>query len=362
MTNEQELFFRLTNFTAPDKKRIEDLLSENASASLLGNLFFNRLSGLAYGVLKALGLLGSVNREFRNSLGAAYEQNIQKNESFFQCVETAMRILNLTNKPYVLLKGSVLCREYPRGYRTANDIDILINVADIGAFSDVLIKNGFKQGNIRNGEFVPATRKEIIESKMTRGETVPFIIEVNLPQMKYLEIDINFSLDYKNGDISVVQELLEHRVLKNLDGMEIQTLNNVDFFIHLCCHLHKEATTLPWITMNRDMTLYKYVDIMYVIKGMSEEETKQFISRAQELQLEKVCACVTLWINDFWEIDNDILIEWAKKIMFSDPEMLLRVIDPKNKTMFLYENHDIRERFFEKNRKALLKEITDEKT
>ena len=77
MTNEQELFIKLTDFTAPDKKRIEDLLLENASASLLGNLFFNRLSGLAYGTLKALDLLGSVNREFRNSLGAAYEQNLQ---------------------------------------------------------------------------------------------------------------------------------------------------------------------------------------------------------------------------------------------------------------------------------------------
>ena len=69
-------------------------LTEFATPTVLGHLFFNRMQGVAYDVLKRNGLLGKVNREFRNSLGAAYEQNIQKNESFRKCITMLSAILS----------------------------------------------------------------------------------------------------------------------------------------------------------------------------------------------------------------------------------------------------------------------------
>lgn len=362
MTNEQDLFFALTNFINPDKERIRSLLPENASASLLGNLFFNRMQGIAYGTLKSLDLLGTVNREFRNSLGSAYEQNSQKNLSYFKCVEYITTIFNDVKKPYALLKGALLCKMYPTGYRTSNDIDVLVNALDVGVFSQALLKAGFKQGNIRNGTFVAATRQEIVSSKLMRGETVPFIIEINLPQIKYLEVDINFSLDYKPGDSKMIEKLLNDSVIENTYESNIRTLNKSDFFIHLCCHLYKEATTLPWIKMKRDMTLYKYIDILYFVNGLSLEDTTQLFIRAEELKLKKICACVTLWVDSLWPIDNDVLIEWANKVIATDPDFLLKVIAPTENKDYIYANKDIKERFFTNDRTKILKEITYEKT
>ena len=55
-------------------------------------------------------------------------------------------------------------------------------------------------------------------------------------------------------------------VLKSNDLLGKVTLDDAGFFIHLCAHLYKEATTLPWIEMHRDMTLYKYCDIHMMLE------------------------------------------------------------------------------------------------
>jgi hypothetical protein len=194
---EKQLFKAICDIKSDE---FDEALIDAATPCVLGYLFFNRMPAVAYGNLKRHGMLGKVNREFRNSLNVAYEKNIEKNKTFTFCVQQLTEILNEYKGEYAMLKGAYLCGYYPEGYRTSNDIDLLVlpeNVTDIG---EALLKAGFKQGNIRNGIFVEATRKEIIESKMLRGETVPYIKEISLPIMKYLEVDINFSLDYKNGD------------------------------------------------------------------------------------------------------------------------------------------------------------------
>lgn len=68
---EKQLFKALCKFK--DEFADPSLVSF-ATPSVLGQLFFNRMQGIAFDVLKKNGLLGKVNREFRNSLGAAYEQ------------------------------------------------------------------------------------------------------------------------------------------------------------------------------------------------------------------------------------------------------------------------------------------------
>lgn len=113
------------------------------------------------------------------------------------CIRYITEVLSKCSCTYAMLKGALLCRCYPEGYRTSNDIDLLVHPSDVTLIANALSAAGFRQGSVRNDRFIAATRQEIIESKMMRGETVPFIKEMNLPGMKYLEVDINFFLDYK---------------------------------------------------------------------------------------------------------------------------------------------------------------------
>lgn len=351
---EKLLFKELCSFKS---KTFDSKIIDASTPCVLGNLFFNRMQAVAYGELKRRDLLSKVNREFRNSLKQAYERNIEKNRCYFLCLKHVSQILKQCTHNYALLKGAYLCGKYPQGYRTSNDIDILVLPEGVTEVGTILKNAGFKQGYIKNDEFVMATRKEIIESKFLRGETVPYVREVNLPSMKYLEVDINFSLDYKNDDTAILRNMLERTVLKQVGNMQIRTLDSRDFFIHLCAHLYKEATTMPWVEMKRDMTLYKYCDIYALLEEMIEGDVSAIFNRARELGMEKICAFAILQTAELFKVSNYYAIASAKSILKSDMEFLHCVISPKDKKKFIYTEKDIFKRFFATERKKLLKEV-----
>lgn len=352
---EKQLFKMLCKF----KDDFSDpSLIKFATPTVLGHLFFNRMQGIAYDTLKRNHLLGKINREFRNSLGAAYDQNVLKNHSFKKCVATLTEILSPCNGKFAMLKGAYLCAHYPDGYRTSNDVDLLVNPKDVTAIGNLLTASGFKQGNIRNSQFIPATRQEIIESKMMRGETVPYVKEVNLPFMKFFEVDINFSLDYKNDNSNTLLDMLSRVILKNEKGISIPTLDDSDFFLHLCAHLYKEATTLPWIEMHRDMTLYKYCDIYMLLSEMTEKQLQHIFTRATELGMEKICAYAILETLELFDMNHSFVYNFSHHTLKEDPDFRLRVTSPKDKKTLVYQTSDATERFFMALRANDLKEVS----
>ena len=351
---EKQLFFNLCSFISPDKDKIGALINKgSASPELLGQLFANRMAGVAYGVLEKAELLSNVDREFRNSLKGAWILNEKLNEDFFGCLNYLSAQLDTCGVNYALLKGAYLCAKYPVGYRTSNDIDVLVNSEDVGKVSTKLKLAGFKQGYIKNGKFVEATRQQIIESKMTRGETVPFIKEIKLPYIKYLEVDLNFSLDYKNGDSTSVEKMLERTQTVTVKNTKVRTLCPEDFLLHLCAHLYKEATTVPWIRMKRDMTFYKYSDIYMLMIGMGEEEQKKLITAASESGLEKELAYCLLSINSFFDMPTDTLTNYIKERNTDD---LNYVVAPTENKLYRYTEKNVIKRFFVKDRTKLLEE------
>lgn len=356
---EIELFKKLCSFK---EETFDENLLDAATPTVLGHLFFNRMQAIAYGTLKKHGLLGKVNREFRNSLKSAYIQNIEKNKSFFWCIQYVEEILSECGCKYAMLKGAYLCKAYPDGYRISNDIDLLVRPKDVTEIGNALIKAGFNQGTVRNGEFEPATRKEIIASKMMRGETVPYIKEVNLTGMQFLEVDINFSWDYKSGDTQLIEEMINNTVVVEFENFRVQTLRCDDFFIHLCGHLYKEATTLPWVEMMRDMTLYKYCDIYMLLNDAENEYIDFLFTRAKELRMEKICSFAVLQIAELFCFKNLHAIKTAKKALGNDLDFIHRIVSPKEKKEYVFNERDITERFFADDRKMLLKEVNDRET
>lgn len=350
---EKELFKKLCSFK---NECFDDSLLDVATPAVLGHLFFNRMQAIAYHNLKMHGLLGKVNREFRNSLKGAYNQNIKKNSSFFQCVEYLGMVLSDCSSPYAMLKGAYLCGMYPEGCRTSNDIDLLVHPRDVSEIGRKLSLAGFSQGHLREGKFEPATRKEIIESKMMRGETVPYIKKVDLPEMEYLEVDINFSVDYKPSDTSLLEDLMKNTVVENIGCYSVRTLSQDDFFIHLCAHMYKEATTLPWVEMMRDMTLYKYCDIYLLLNDAPHEYVDFLFNRAKQLDMEMICAFAVCQMAELFDFHNGYALEVAKAVLSNDSDFIHRVISPKEKKQYLYAEKDLQERLFAISRKSLLQE------
>jgi hypothetical protein len=194
---------------------------------------------------------------------------------------------------------------------------------------------------------------------MMRGETVPYFKEVNLPFMKFFEVDINFSLDYKNGTEDALSDMLSNICIKNEKELSIPTLDDADFFIHLCAHLYKEATTLPWIEMHRDMTLYKYCDIYMLLSEMTDTQVQRVFARATELGMEKICAYTILETMGLFDMDNAFAYGISHITLGADPDFCIRVVSPKDKKTLKYRTIDVTDRFFMESRADDLREVSN---
>jgi len=342
LKNEIDFILELCKYIKPNETIINELINNGLDYPyILGQLLFNRVGGAAYYTLNKINLLGKMNREFRNTLKIIYETNRIKNESFKKALDYLSEIFTDTDIPYALLKGSYLVNIYPTGLRTSNDIDILINFKDSSGISGLLLNNGFVQGNIRNGELVKATRAEIISSQINRGEAVPFIKEINLPYMRFLEIDINFSLDFKpEQDKSIISEMLKKStcVIKTENG-DLYTLSKQDFLIQLCAHLYKEASVYSWVEFGRDQGLYKYLDIYLFISEFSEIIfTDLFEERIKNFGVEKECYYALKETKELFDTENNIALNaFLEKIKPNDISYLKEIYDPATRKKYKYE-------------------------
>ena len=271
-----------------------------------------------------------------------------------KCVAYLSEELEKCDVPYALLKGAYLCHWYPSGCRTSNDVDVLVSQEDVTALSMHFRSLGFVQGFVKNDTFIPAVRYQIIESKMMRGETVPFIREMRMPFVKYLEVDLNFSLDYKNGDDDMVKKLLSQTEQVNSGDALIRTLCSTDFLLHICAHLYKEATTIPWIRMKRDMTFYKYCDIYALLQALNEEQVKKLLQRATEVNLTKELAYCLMAVYEFWGLSSTPLKDY---LFACNHEQLNEVVDPSEKRTYSYTVTSPWGRLFAENRVELLQEV-----
>ena len=354
---EKEFFLELCKWKHAEEAVLIRCLDLGADTPVvLGQLFYNRMAGVAYTVLQQFGLLSKTHREFRTALKNTWLQNKAKNESYFQCLQMLNQVLQNCKGKFAMLKGAYLCKWYPKGCRTSNDVDLLVDGKDVSAIGEALEAAGFRQGSIQNEKFVPATRQEIITSRMTRGETVPYIKEVDLPFFKYLEVDVNFSPDYKQSKDPIVSQWIATTKEVTVDDLTITTLQPCDFFIHLCQHLYKEATTYPWVEMKRDMTLYKFCDIYGLVQDWTTEDWKRLVEQAKTCRMEAPCYYALAMTKELFAMEGEGLEACLAQLVPKEPGFLQRVVHPKEKKNYYYTMEDVKERFFAADRAKLLKE------
>lgn len=337
---------------------------EDASQyKLLGMLCMHRCAEITYQHLLENGQLSLLNREMRTTLQAVYETGKRKEAAMRTCLCRLGTLLEKADFPYAFLKGARLIDLYPSGTRTSNDIDILIERASIPKLAGMLTENGFLQGYIRNGSFVKAERKDIVNALLNRGETTPFIKEINLDGMKYLEIDVNISVDERSsGGAQIVKEMLSHAALDICagEGRKLYTLDRTDFLIHLCTHLYKEASIYQWVEMGRDLSLYKFLDIYVYWKACMDEKFVSLLKERTECYgAQKAVYYALCGTKQFFKIPSsaldELLCEWSGVA----GDIMNIVYDPAGKCRYRY-NDDFGERVFDEKRRKNLQRLPAE--
>lgn len=367
MKKEYELVVELCKFVRPNEDKIKFLLEQKPDmAYVLGLILINRMGGIAYETLQKTGILAKTNREFQSTLRAIYTANVERTIAYKDSLTDLSGVLAGIPIRYAVLKGAYLCGVYPIGLRTSNDIDILVNKDDIAVISERLLARCFKQGYVKNELFVPATRAEIISSRMNRGETVPFISKLGNPKMKYMEIDVNFSLDFQVKDeAGAVRSMLRKAepLIKTGNGC-LYTLCQEDFIIHLCAHLYKEATTYPWVSAGRDLSLYKFSDLYLLYENnifASEESIQSLTNRIRDVGQEKECYYSIRNFCTLYGIQDKRIETLLSNLSIPDMSFMNRIYRA-DKKMYYQFHMDYVSWFFCPNRVDELQEVSKDAT
>jgi hypothetical protein len=257
------------------KKKTDKLLTVLEDKTLnwieiLGYLCYHRVAGLAYEVINAVDVRNLDFPVFFTLYMIHQSQSI-RTEFQKEYIKSISSALCEANIEHVFLKGSVLSSTiYPVGTRAFNDIDILVSKKSIQEVKKVLYELGFLQGqyDYKKGVVDRFDQDTITQSINTRGEMAPFVKIVDEKTIKTIDVDVNFSLDWKSdGSDEAVDYFLNKRVLTPVDNnFSIYSLKEEHLFIHLCSHFHKDAALIDVVKKRKVLDLYKFVDIYTFIQ------------------------------------------------------------------------------------------------
>lgn len=360
---EHNLILSILQFMHIDKKRIIDLLQMKLDwVEILGFLTFNRVAGLAFHVFDQFNKKHLCGQAMF-SMSSIYEAQSIRTINNRKYIKLISEKLTKNKIPHAFLKGSFLANIiYPIGCRTSNDIDILINPKDITKCSKELEALGYIQGyyDSKKDNVIKADRKEIVFRRMNWGETFPFIKVVKEQCLKYIIVDINFSLDWlPTGTEYAVNCLLTNAKNYTIEDNDlISTLDKESFLIHLCMHLYKEAILYDTVIYNNDLDLYKFVDIYAYIYAV-DVNWEEFIQKVNKFRLSDGCYFALEYARAIFPLlnSNKNFLLTLNKIKPTNTRYLYEVIDPSRPNINYVWQEDILSRLFDMKRCEKLKEM-----
>lgn len=210
-------------------------------------------------------------------------------------IEKISSLLESQHINHAFLKGSILSNcllndekvLYVIGERVSNDIDLLIDQKDITKVEKTLKKLNFIQGyyDYNKNKIIPFTRKEIILRRLNRGETAPWILKISNHVVPFIEVDINFSLKEVANDSELTKAMLSSTICyKTNKGNYIRSLEYYDFIIQLILHAYKELTLTFMVENNKDIQLYKFLDLYLLLTKRVDLEI--LLNKCRQYKLE----------------------------------------------------------------------------
>ena len=359
--NEKALLIELCRFVAPAKKKIERLIRlGGATPTLLGNLITNGVGGIAYAVLEKTGLIYMTNSEFRESLEKTFTVNEKIITDFTGCLNYVSGLLNDCGLPYAFFGDIYLYKLYPYGCRIPRRIEVLMRKEDLGKISTRLKIAGFKTGFIENGRPRAMSFNVIAKDVAEFGERAGLYKEIRLPYMKYLEVELVFSLKNDQDGEQSTKDILSRSHISCIKNTNIRTLDISDFILYLCGAIHKSACDFESVRSGADMLLYRYTDFYVISSDMTEESAADLIKIAEENNMTASLAYCLNAAAEFFGISNGVFNDFLNSFR-RDPnqkQFFDLIKDNIKHKKYRYTESDIIKRFFARSRSGLLLEET----
>lgn len=319
LTHEQQLTLLLSRLVMSESEKLQIATLAIPSVNWFAVLEFgirHKVVGLMYRNLKQLQATAPISYPVLRAMSFYYLGTRERNDAYLAELETVGAHLRHQGIPAIPVKGSRLIPELyqDRGLRTVNDLDFLIRATDIRGVEEAMRSLGYVQGSYdpgtRTAHPMPREKKIAWQKKM---HNLPVFVKAHdSPYVECLEVDFSFSLDLSRNTVPVEAMIGRAQATQMADP---------DFFVHLCCHLYREASSAVWIYLGGDMSLIKFCDVREFIRArMTAEKLDEAILFAREHGLEKAVYYTIHCLNHVYHDGYES--EFLSRMGIHDPEFV----------------------------------------
>ena len=286
------------SFNDNEIDNIHDLVkSEMDWFEILQYSLSNKVLGLVYLNITKFKLIKYMNLLVYQNMKFYYMGTKIRNESYLKEHKKLMDDYRKNNVECIPLKGAWLIANMYKDYgiRSINDLDYLIRYQDIDQIDNLMKRNGFYTGKYDRDtkEIKINSRKKEIAWKLKMNNVPTYVKKAESLAVESYDIDFSFSLNLDKR-----LEPVEEMILQSNNGY----LKPAHFFVHLCCHLHKEATGAIWILHESDLNLIKFCDVReYVIQHMNREDIQEAIQFSNHFGLSNSIYYTVFFLKEIYE-------------------------------------------------------------
>lgn len=325
LSNEQNLVLlasRLT-FSDKDEESLSYLLKQELDWFKIFRIALkNKVLNLFWFNFNTRGYIKMIPPNLERIMHFYYLGTKERNKVYIKDLDMVLSKMYFSHIDCVPVKGGVLIPSLYKdfGIRTINDVDCMIKHSDILSVRIIMNDLGYIEGDYdsRTNSIVKVSREKNILWKNKMNNLLPFKKLSSSDFVNISEFDFCFSLDLEL-DYEPINIMIS-RAEKNEDDTN-KNLKASDCFIHLCCHLYKEATNAMWVVLGKDLNLIKFCDVReFILQKLNQQEIDNAIKFANEHNLTKAVYFTLYYLN---EIYNDgYELEIMKELNISDESFI----------------------------------------
>ncbi|MDI9216427.1 nucleotidyltransferase family protein [Clostridium tertium] len=359
LTNEQKtviLTSRLT-FNTEDEENLNCLLKEELDWYEIFRIATkNKVVSLIWFNLHNRGYSDKIPSNLERIMYFYYLGTKYRNKSCLDNMKDILLKIEEKGVQCVPLKGGELIPELYKdlGIRSINDIDLMLKYSDTSSIRSIMNELGYIEGDYdeSTNSIIKIGREKRILWKNKMNNLFPFKKITNSEYVHIFEFDFCFSLDLDLNNDPV--NLMVSRANKENKYGHL-SLRPSDFFIHLCCHLYKEATNAMWVIIGKDLNLIKFCDVReFFLNKLSKQDIREAIEFSKRYGLEKAVYFTLYYLK---EIYNDgYEIELMEQLSIEDNEFI-NTFGNKDYGKDLEWKKDFWQRLFSNDNKDELQEL-----
>ena len=183
--------------------------------------------------------------------------------------------MNESGISYCIIKGYTLMKDvFPHTIREFRDVDVLIHKNEYHLVDEVLQSFGCSQGEYNfKDKKIQKSRCQEIAYLIDTHQVLPYCLLTGDPLFPVIRIDVQFEYNLqKRMNYSIdYDEVIERRIKKTDDEINVFVLDPFDDFLMLCTHLHGEAVIFSEICKGKDLQLSKIADIFQWLQKYAKD-------------------------------------------------------------------------------------------